>query len=290
MGERHIDGGIVSNLPAWPFDEERELDPEALTVTIEISEDEEETKAHRESWWAAALKTALFGSEELNVRLLGKTERVVLSSRLKLLDFDLAPERVKREVSDATKAVSLRLDLHLFVSQKIYHEALLAAQGIARTEIDLVLGRSAKTVRVCLGQPDKEYKSSLRMSHCVDYDEHCDEALLMPIKGSIMGRAWETGETQAEFYPFPVDLTLPGNANRLRRKHIWKEMKWQICVPILDESGTRQMVVQIDGNDSLSSSSTEVEEAVTLIEGKVTKFFGGVVSKIASLEKDNGLV
>ena len=30
--ELHVDGGIVSNLPAWPFDEERELDPGALTI------------------------------------------------------------------------------------------------------------------------------------------------------------------------------------------------------------------------------------------------------------------
>ena len=37
-GELHVDGGIVSNLPAWPFDEERELDPEALTIAVEIGD------------------------------------------------------------------------------------------------------------------------------------------------------------------------------------------------------------------------------------------------------------
>ncbi|OXE36121.1 MAG: hypothetical protein CGW95_09650, partial [Phenylobacterium zucineum] len=34
-GDLFTDGGIVSNLPAWAFDEERELDPEALTVAID---------------------------------------------------------------------------------------------------------------------------------------------------------------------------------------------------------------------------------------------------------------
>ena len=31
-----LDGGLVSNLPAWPFDEERALDPDALTIAVEI--------------------------------------------------------------------------------------------------------------------------------------------------------------------------------------------------------------------------------------------------------------
>ncbi len=37
-GERHIDGALVSNLPVWTFDEERQLFPDAWTIAFEIAD------------------------------------------------------------------------------------------------------------------------------------------------------------------------------------------------------------------------------------------------------------
>jgi NTE family protein len=55
-GELHVDGGIVSNLPAWPFDEERELDPEALTVAVEIQDTAENGSLSRFTWPSVAIR------------------------------------------------------------------------------------------------------------------------------------------------------------------------------------------------------------------------------------------
>jgi len=75
--ELHVDGGIVSNLPAWPFDEERELDPGALTVTVEIESPRSSSPLGRFNWLSAAVPTALFGSSELNLRVAGQAEQLV---------------------------------------------------------------------------------------------------------------------------------------------------------------------------------------------------------------------
>src|SRR5262245_55695553 len=37
-GERYIDGALVSNLPVWTFDEERQLFPDAWTIAFEIAD------------------------------------------------------------------------------------------------------------------------------------------------------------------------------------------------------------------------------------------------------------
>jgi hypothetical protein len=52
----------------------------------------------------------LFGSGELNLRVSGETEQLVLESSLKLLQFDLTPDQARQEVRDAEAAASVRLD------------------------------------------------------------------------------------------------------------------------------------------------------------------------------------
>ena len=57
----HVDGGIVSNLPAWPFDEERELDFDAITIACEIAErDRRQAGDGLDSWFQNLVHTALF--------------------------------------------------------------------------------------------------------------------------------------------------------------------------------------------------------------------------------------
>ena len=100
----HMDGGIVSNLPAWSFDEERELDPDAITLAIEIQTATERRILNRLNWLGAFLRTGLFGSSELNLRAAGQAERLELSTSLHLLEFDLSVDRAIKEVLDAETA------------------------------------------------------------------------------------------------------------------------------------------------------------------------------------------
>lgn len=223
QNELHVDGGIVSNLPAWPFDEERELDPEALTIAIEIENRADPVVLNRYSWIPAAINTAMFGRGELNLRVSGPAERLALPTTFDLLDFDQSAVRAAQEVKDVAAAVTVQLDKRLLRLPRIYNDACRVAQALAQDELGIAPAGTGEEprVRVSLGKLERGYVKSLRMSHSVGYEKDTDEGILLPIHGTVAGKAWSERSSQIECYPLPAGLDLPGPGNRLRRKYLW---------------------------------------------------------------------
>jgi len=283
-----LDGGIVSNLPAWPFDEERELDPEALTIAIEIADTSNAPIIRRLNWFPSAIRTALFGSGELNLRVSGQAEQLVLESSLNLLQFDLTLEQARQEVRDAEAAASVRLDKRLFRRPALYREACEVALGLTKDVIESALEINAKRVRVAIAVQDRNYHRSLRLRFSSGYEADPDEGMLVPIASSVLGAAWRSRESRFELAPFPPELDLPGDANRQRRKLRWPELAWQLCIPILDKEGRARFAVHIGGDAELPRDS-RLEDAVTEIESSVKDFFNLIVTELFELEDGHGL-
>jgi NTE family protein len=288
-GHLHIDGGIVSNLPAWPFDEDRELDPEALTIAVEIAGPFEARRLNRFTWLPAAIQTGLFGSGELNLRVSGQAERLVLRSRLKLLQFNLTQRQAADEVADADRAASVKLDKRLFRRPKLYRDACSVTQALVVDVLESVLPKAVGRVRVAVSMPDHDYYKSLRLRFAVGFDDDPDEGVLLPMDGSIAGEAWRSGRARLEIAPVAPSLNLPGPENRMRRKLLWKEMKWVFCIPISDsDSGAVRLVVQIDGSIPLRRTKA-VAAAFDRIDRDVTEFFNLIIRELAELEDGHGL-
>jgi NTE family protein len=283
-----IDGGIVSNLPAWPFDEERELDPRAMTIAIEIADTSNAPIVQRFNWLPSAIRTALFGSGELNLRVSGEAERLLLESSLKLLQFDMTIDEAQQEVRDGEAAASVHLDKRLFRRPELYRNACEVTRGLAEDVIESALGIDAERVRVAIAVPDRDYHHSLRLRFSAGYETDADEGMLFPIEGSVLGAAWQAGESRFEIAPFPAELDLPGEANRLRRKLVWPKLAWQLCIPILDEQGRPRLAVHVNG-DALLPVDQRVEEAVTEIESSVKEFFSLIMNELSELEDSHGL-
>jgi NTE family protein len=288
-GDLHVDGGIVSNLPAWPFDEERELDPEALTIAVEI--DEPRTPGDGPSpfgWPSAAVQTALSGSGELNVRVAGPAEQLALPTRLDLLDFDVAKADALQEVREVAAAAGLRLDKRLFRLPEIYRNACQVAQALAVDGLGLhPTGAGHPGVRVAVGRLERGYRRSLRMSHSVGFENDADEFMLVPLEGSVAGAAWTERESRVEVHPLSADLDLPGPANRRRRKSRPQNLAWVMCIPILDEGGNPRLLVQLDGNSPLPQTAATAA-ALTSVEEAVKDFFNLVLHELTELEDDDG--
>lgn len=283
-----IDGGIVSNLPAWPFDEERELDPEAITIAIEIADAHVHAELGSHDWLPAAIRTALFGSGELNLRVSGQAERLVLDSRLDLLEFDLSLEQARQEVRDATAAASVRLDKRLYRRPEVYMDACELSRALAQDVLESALQIDAKRVRVAIAVPDRSYHASLRLRFSAGYGSDIDEGMLYPVQGSVLGAAWASGESRFELAPFPPELDLPGAANGFRRRLRWPGLAWQLCVPISDSGGHPRYVVQITGDAKLPASP-RLEVAVTEIERSVKEFFDLIMVELSDLEDGHGV-
>jgi hypothetical protein len=104
----------------------------------------------------------------------------------------------------------------------------------------------------------------------------------------VLGAAWQARESRFEIAPFPAGLDLPGEVNRLRRKLLWPELAWQLCIPILDERGRPRIAVHINGNARLAVDQ-RVEDAVTEIESSVKEFFNLIMKELSELEDGYGL-
>ena len=289
-GELHVDGGIVSNLPAWPFDEERELDPEALTIAVEIEDRTASRTLGRYSWLPAAVRTALFGSGELNLRVVGPAEQLALPTSFDLLDFDKSGTRAAAEVRQVAEAAGVRLDRRLFRLPEIYRNACQVAQALAVDGLGLPAGArpSGPRVRVAIGRLERGYVHSLRLSHSVGFEDDPDESMLVPLEGSVAGAAWAERGSRVETYPLAPERDLPGDANRLRRKVRWADVKWVMCIPILDEtSGEPRLLVQLEGNSALAQSA-ETASALEAVEEAVKDFFNLVLHELKELEEDYG--
>lgn len=287
-GSTFVDGGIVSNLPAWPFDEERELDPQALTIAVEIADTSNAPVVRRFNWIPSAVRTALFGSGELNLRVSGQAEKLVLESSLNLLQFDLTIEQARQEVRDADAAASVRLDKRLFRRPELYRNACEVTRGLAEDVLESALEIDAKRIRVAIAVPDRDYHHSLRMRFSTGYEAYADEGMLVPLEGSILGEAWRFQESRFELAPFPEEFDLPGDANRLRRKLRWARLAWQLCIPILDENGRPRFAVHIGGDAKLEPDE-RLEVAVTEIENAVNEFFRLITERLFELEDGDGL-
>jgi len=288
--ELHVDGGIVSNLPAWPFDEERELDPGALTVAVEIESRPNRRSLGRFNWLSAAVPTALFGSGELNLRVAGQAEQLALPTKFDLLDFDKGVAAVCQEVRDVALAAGVRLDKRLFRLPEIYRNACQVAQVLALDGLALAPGGrgTAARVRVAVGRLERGYVRSLRLSHSVGYDDDTDELMLLPLEGSVAGAAWRRRESMVETYPLAPEFDLPGDANRMRRKSRWSDVKWVMCVPILNKAKSEpRLLVQLDGNTELPSDA-DTASALESVEEAVKDFFNLILSELEELEDDHG--
>jgi NTE family protein len=286
-GELHVDGGIVSNLPAWPFDEERELDPEALTVAIEIQDIAAKGSLNRFTWPSAAIRTALFGSSELNVRVSGPAEHLSVPTRFELLDFDKSGLEAAKEVGEIAAATGVWLDKRLLRLPEIYRNACLVTQALVLDGLEITPGGQGEDarVRVAVGRLEREYVQSLRMSHSVGFEDDPDEAILMPLEGTVAGAAWKARRSFFETHPFAAERDLRGASNRLRRKLTWQGLAWRLCIPILsdDAEGTPRLLVQIDGNRALTPSS-ETDAALQGVEEAVKEFFRLVLSELKEIE------
>lgn len=280
----HMDGGIVSNLPAWSFDEERELDPDAITLAVEIQTATEKLILTKLNWLGAFIQTGLFGSSELNLRAAGQAERLVLSTSLKLLEFDLTPERAIKEVLDAEAAALANLDKWLFLRPEMYQDACRTTKALVDDVMESVLDQRNPKVRVAIAAPERGHTQSLRLRYSTNFDEHHDERLLIPIEGTVAGKSWATGDSRFEVAPLSDEFSLDAPEHRLLRKALRQDLKWVLCIPIsADNEGGVRFVVQIDGGRVLPEEEI-VDTVITRIEYDVKEFFGMLADRLKEME------
>ncbi|MBH1506363.1 patatin-like phospholipase family protein [Stenotrophomonas maltophilia] len=81
------DGGVVSNLPLWAFDDERMFQPDCWTVGISLRSADSSSAASGH-WLGAIIDAVVSGPPEIHARNIPGLVIVPAKTRLHLLDFD----------------------------------------------------------------------------------------------------------------------------------------------------------------------------------------------------------
>lgn len=144
-------------------------------------------------------------------------------------------------------------------------------------------------IRVCVGRLERGFARSLRMSYSVGFEGDADEAMLVPLEGSVAGLAWRENQSRFEVHPLPLALDLPGPANRLRRKARPRDLSWVMCIPISGrKTGRPRLLVQTDGNMPVAQDG-ETAAALTAVEEAVKDFFDLILLELEDLEDGDGV-
>lgn len=260
-GVSYYDGGLVSNLPAWTFDEERALDPDAHTIAIEIVENERRKTGGPMAFLkpfqnlAAATRAALFGAAVLNKRAAAGLYALPIRTVVRVLDFDLEADQAATVVGAAYQWTLANVIYELDTRPRLLRRA---CRDLHEIVVDLLKagghGGNAGEVRVCLAMAEPGTHRSLRYLHGHNRSNHSDETLTVPIDGSLAGYVFGTGKPTFDATPFTYRLD--GDANRRLRRLLWSNMTWQLAIPIYLSGGNGRaqpaMVLLLDGNGDAS--------------------------------------
>lgn len=284
----HVDGGIVSNLPAWPFDEERALDVDALTLAFEIDDRApRNTKPNMRRWLLDVLLTGAFGSSVLNTRAVERLTVFRLGTDLQTLDFDISADRAKAKVEEATKAAQNLIERHLIDVPAIYSDGCQQVRALVASALPTIPGALADPartgrVRVCVALREPGFSHSFRLLHSSGFEDDADEGIILPQDGSVIGEAWGAGEAILNTPPFDA-IAAPGS--RRLNKLFAKDIRWILAVPIYRADGPQlepEFVVAVDGSDVLNEDDETLESILDLLTLIVQDVFVQIATKLAS--------
>lgn len=275
-----LDGGLVSNLPAWPFDEERLLNPTALTLAFEIVDHKDEVKKKglisrclaglwriirgpRGHWLAPAISTAIFGANQLNKRAVGEIEVLELDISLGLLAFDASEDEIYEQVGQVAGYAETQLRTALIkipgLMQKSADSIHQAVEKILKPVMPLIApaGPVPPRVRVAVMIQDQSAHRSYQAKYCAGYEPlDPDLNIIIPAEGSYVGAAQARKSALFTHVVPGLGPTAYGkfaNASELKRMEslAWPDMGWCYCIPT-DKNHLpkrwKHVVVAIDGN------------------------------------------
>src|SRR5262249_14944661 len=135
-----VDGGVTSNLPAWPYDVQREINRDLYTMAIEISAD----ASNREfRWWRLStwgifrpfhnlgglMNATIFGARRLELRRT-RAINVPMDTSIELLQFNMSRARALMEVHWARAAFRGIMNLRISRRSHYAKTCLLICQAV----------------------------------------------------------------------------------------------------------------------------------------------------------------
>ncbi|PLP87456.1 hypothetical protein CYD26_21385 [Pseudomonas sp. FFUP_PS_473] len=259
-----LDGGLVSNLPAWPFDEERVLNPGVGTIALSL---ESEVKIGKH-WTSAVLGTVVNGSSMIHTRAAGSTLKIPLTPSMNMMQFDASAEDVWDVVSKTASAVEFRLTEEIDTRATL-QAAAKAMHGVFHSFVMDSVGEWFEPVRnprvrVAIVAERGGSMNSLTTVFTHGYKPgDVDSGITRKAGSWIFEQALRTNKPQIHF----LDKRLPGD-DVYRKERIWPRARWIACFPMIlpnlqpeiPERRIRRCMLVVDSNMPLDESNPLIED------------------------------
>ncbi|WP_373947346.1 patatin-like phospholipase family protein [Paracoccus marcusii] len=302
-GSRYIDGGIVSNMPAFVFSEELSLHPSRRIVALRITHaPDKEISDNQKIKFRKKIIKRLFGIP-YNAGLYSQlaTQSVIqtlftgaqdlahsdmevitpeLPTNLHLLDFDINYEKMKRAYAQG-QAFADKLVSQSFKVETIYNDncALIAKKAKAEMDgIPFLTRRSGSFVRVAVSYCPFEGSNIMKIKHSYGFGNSSDQNVVLPLKSSVCGRAWEAKKVIFEHGNKKIVSELRNFSHISSR--INSDIQWILAIPILDkETGKPRFVINIDSNTKIfdTINQTEIKHQQLEIANKINAMLRNLV-------------
>lgn len=296
-----VDGGMLSNLPAWVFEEERSLNPDAAVIAIELEAPPSTTQAPSRlsglAFLGALVRTALFGAGALSKRVRGLLIPVQLTPLkrngqvLQLLEFDV-------DTLDASGIIS---DAHTFVMERLVDQLVRIpselrefTEGVRALFLNVIADEDLRSlfqthgkpaqVRVAIATRPRNHLSSWKLHDGAGFDDrHPDRELYLPDPGSLVAKAVALGRATVATKATLDSLCQEGGlAGQTLQANGWSELCWSIAIPY--SNGQTSAALVIDSNAELMQNEAVVEQELDLVLQSIQTEFDGLQQRIEGME------
>ena len=247
---RAIDGGLLSNFPAWLFDNERTTQgPHVPTLGFRLVETESKARddvSALATYLLGVVDVVLNGDPLLETRAIENLHEIPLKVTFSMLDFDLDHENKCKLYNQGWTSALEIFGKPSFPKQR--SEFRIVLEDIVAMFRELFSIGDTALLRanvICETAP-----GVLRVTYTYNMDmpEDSDDRLEFRRQSGACSECWETGERLA------VDLldaatNLRWKMDRYQQALVRKDLKSLLCFPIFYEDGTVLAVLNIDSPD-----------------------------------------
>lgn len=266
-GKYHYDGGIVSNLPAWVFEEEKLIAPNLRAIAFNVQEVIESDKAKAETGIIENLFLSLLSAHQsIGLRSLVDLQEVVLKTDFNLLKFRFSRTEAARIVKQGQAGSAIIEDLYTSVpdlycslADQIRKKIAADITALLRLHNAPLEKLSAKRLRVAFAVQDPKRPGLMWIKFSSGFRNSKDKGIMIPVKTSTAGLAFSSEKVILTLMGKSTTGILNGPTDSYVRGIIDQKIKWIAGVPIkvkeLNKDGVsttvRKIVLTVDSFDDI---------------------------------------
>ncbi len=273
-----VDGGMLSNFPAWALDNEAEIQTD-ITPTfgfrlnpVTSPETNNFPLSKRKTFYGyakALIKTAFLGENILEARQVLDLSQIPLTVSVSTLDFDLTNEQKITLYEEGKQCADkfYRLD---YIGPKNPSEIDDLFEYLDKA-IQAIIQKPNVHLRINLALPIEPNRKKLRILYRRNMEEAYDDRLVLGIEQGAIGRCWQLKDTVlVDMDDAKETFKIKWSMTKYQQRLVRDDLKTLVSIPvfepkILDKGSSKGednvlAVLSIDSDEDLAADFLPLNE------------------------------